>query len=401
MRDYAILGACNPEMAWQAIEHEPKIGTMLPRSVIVRGLEDGRVEVSAARRFDKRRQRFGQCSVVNSSHIDRVADVMKETLRVAAAILSTIAFMPGDARAQRPAFTEDIGRLELGTLERDAGVRTWWVYLPSNYDTSGNWPAVLVFHGGGGRGRRIMADGRWRELAEAEGFIAVFPDGTSEDMHLPIRYRRAGQTWNDGSGRSSIDAVQRNIDDVAFVNAVVDDLLAEYAIDPDLVFAAGHSNGGSMTFHAARGLDGRFAAIAPVAGADFAGSDPDPVQPVSMVYITGTRDPLNPIDGGTVFIPPFIGPFEKPAVVPMVERWATAQQCSAQPEVSETVDRVETRTWNGCAGGARVVLHLIDGHGHTWPGAESDLPAFLVGPNDSPVSATEVIWEFFDAVISN
>jgi uncharacterized protein (DUF302 family) len=47
MRYYTILGACNPEMAWQAIEHEPKIGAMLPCNVIVRELEDGKVEVSA------------------------------------------------------------------------------------------------------------------------------------------------------------------------------------------------------------------------------------------------------------------------------------------------------------------------------------------------------------------
>lgn len=46
-RNYAILGACNPEMAWKALNREPKIGTMLPCNVIVRELEDGRVEVSA------------------------------------------------------------------------------------------------------------------------------------------------------------------------------------------------------------------------------------------------------------------------------------------------------------------------------------------------------------------
>ncbi|MFN2334614.1 MAG: DUF302 domain-containing protein [Wenzhouxiangellaceae bacterium] len=44
---YTILGACNPEMAWQALKHEPKIGTMLPCNVIVRDLENGNVEVSA------------------------------------------------------------------------------------------------------------------------------------------------------------------------------------------------------------------------------------------------------------------------------------------------------------------------------------------------------------------
>jgi uncharacterized protein (DUF302 family) len=47
MRYYTILGACNPEMAWEALDREPKIGTMLPCNVIVRELEDGKVEVSA------------------------------------------------------------------------------------------------------------------------------------------------------------------------------------------------------------------------------------------------------------------------------------------------------------------------------------------------------------------
>lgn len=47
MRYYTILGACNPAMAWKAIDREPKIGTMLPCNVIVRELESGKVEVSA------------------------------------------------------------------------------------------------------------------------------------------------------------------------------------------------------------------------------------------------------------------------------------------------------------------------------------------------------------------
>ena len=46
MRPYRILGACNPKMAHQAIEMEPRVGAMLPCNVILREVEGG-VEVSA------------------------------------------------------------------------------------------------------------------------------------------------------------------------------------------------------------------------------------------------------------------------------------------------------------------------------------------------------------------
>ena len=46
-RDYRILGACNPSMAWQALQAEGRIGTMLPCNVIVQRRESGDVEVAA------------------------------------------------------------------------------------------------------------------------------------------------------------------------------------------------------------------------------------------------------------------------------------------------------------------------------------------------------------------
>jgi uncharacterized protein (DUF302 family) len=45
--EYLILGACNPNMAFQAIGMEPRVGAMLPCNVIVRGVENSAVEVSA------------------------------------------------------------------------------------------------------------------------------------------------------------------------------------------------------------------------------------------------------------------------------------------------------------------------------------------------------------------
>jgi uncharacterized protein (DUF302 family) len=46
-RKYKILGACNPPNAYKALQQENKIGTMLPCSVIIQQLEDGKVEVAA------------------------------------------------------------------------------------------------------------------------------------------------------------------------------------------------------------------------------------------------------------------------------------------------------------------------------------------------------------------
>ena len=47
IKKYSILGACNPGFAYEAIQAEDKIGTMLPCNVIVQEREDGKVDVSA------------------------------------------------------------------------------------------------------------------------------------------------------------------------------------------------------------------------------------------------------------------------------------------------------------------------------------------------------------------
>lgn len=73
-RKYRILGACNPEMAHQAIQAESKIGTMLPCNVIVQELDNGKTEISAV-------DPVASMQAVKNDSLEPVAKQVREKLQ--------------------------------------------------------------------------------------------------------------------------------------------------------------------------------------------------------------------------------------------------------------------------------------------------------------------------------
>ena len=180
--------------------------------------------------------------------------------------------------------------LKVGDLDRH-----YTVHVPRTYDGKRPVPVVIMLHGGGGTGQGAARETLWNAKADQAGFLAVFPEATPPDLTKPGRFRGNPQTWNDGSGR--FDAGRKGVDDIGFLNAMLDDLARRFTVDRRRIFVTGFSNGASMTFRVGEELSRRVAAIAPVAGACWADA-PRLTRPVSMCYITGDSDPLNPLEGG-------------------------------------------------------------------------------------------------------
>ncbi|MHB8838370.1 MAG: CE1 family esterase [Gemmatimonadaceae bacterium] len=267
--------------------------------------------------------------------------------------------------------------------------------MPSAYNPGKKWPVVVMFHGGGGTARAALRETGWAEKADKEGFLVAFPEGTPPDLSRAARFRDNPQTWNDGSKRASVGAVQADVPDVEFVSTMLADIKLRVSVEERRVYATGFSNGASMTFRVVRELSRVLAAAAPVAGADWMdGTMPE--RPVPILYITGTTDPLNPMGGGSIRIGR--GTYgEKPPIQEMIGRWVKICGCREEPRVLYGKDGATGVAYGRSGDTESVVLYTIDGHGHYWPGGKSALPGRVAGENTAKLKATDVIWEFFKA----
>ena len=275
--------------------------------------------------------------------------------------------------------------------------RHYRVHIPAGYEGKTPVPAVVMLHGGGGSSQGAAVETGWAAKADEAGFLAVFPDAVARDPSQPRSFARNPQLWNDGSGRFYPN--QKAPDDVAFLNSMLDELIAKFAVDARRIFFTGFSNGASMTFRFGAEASRRVAAIAPVAGACWL----EPLvmeRPVPMCYITGSADPLNILEGG---VPRTLGggtdkvrAKPKPPVRESILKWVNAAGCPETVRNTTEANGVRTETYGPGRNGAKVVFMIVEGLGHTWAGGKSLLPESMVGERSDKIDATGVIWAFFE-----
>ena len=242
-------------------------------------------------------------------------------------------------------------------------------------------PAVIVLHGGMGSADDMRIGSGFDPVARANGFIVAYGEGTE--------FRAGSHAWNTGH---LLRRQVRDADDLAYLDGLIDRLVADHRADPARIFMTGGSNGGMMTFTYAVARPERLAAAAPVVASMFS-FDAVPKTPLPILIINGAKDEEVPLAGGmsgnALVRNAQATPF-KP-VREVVDFWVKANR--SRPEaVTQVAGTVTTSMYAAEPGGAVTEFVLDADGGHGWPGT----PARRGG--NTPIAAfrgAERVWAFF------
>jgi polyhydroxybutyrate depolymerase len=293
-----------------------------------------------------------------------------------------------------PKIPELSGALTKATMEVDGLKRTYRTYLPKGLAKGA--PLLVVLHGSGQNGAQIRLETGYEfdRLADQHGFAVVYPNAKSFD-------------WNDCSKVGDFIADGREVDDVKFLEVLVDKLIAEHGFDQSRVFAAGVSSGGFMSMRLALESSKRFRAVAAVSAnvpvpdnfkCKSSGSG------TSVMIMNGTKDPLVPYGGGESSL---FGLFYKGGNVRSSQDSATffaeTNKITVKPVITLTTnaelmgnpDKQEfDRTLWRDESKAEVELVTIYDGGHGMPQPYWKRPR-LLGPSPMAPNGPAIIWDFF------
>jgi len=241
--------------------------------------------------------------------------------------------------------------------------RTANVHVPASYDPQVPTPVVLNIHGRTGSAQGQANVSKAIATSNAAGFILVHPQSGTTPT-----------SWNAGS--CCDPASTTNLDDVGFIDALLDQLESKLCVDSDRVYSMGLSNGGYLSHKLACELADRIAAIGPVAALHL--QNPcSPTRKVPVMMVNGTDDTLSTYQ----------------YVDEAVDFWKAKNGCTTTSTTYSQGDATCV-THGGCTDGADVVLCTIQGGGHQWPGGET-LP--FLGKKSNDLNTTDALWTFFAA----
>ena len=215
--------------------------------------------------------------------------------------------------------------------------------LPDGWDGTTPLPAVIFFHGYNSSSARVVANRSLISGFTDRGVLFVAPNGIDG-------------SWAHGGSPSQA----RN--EIAFVDALMDDMRARWPIDDTRLWVTGFSQGGSMAWDVACYRGDQVAAFYPVAGAFWRPHPAScPSGPVNLRHVHGTSDQVVPMEGRP------IGAFwHQGDVRESILLLAAQNGCAEAPDRIEIQGNVTCEIWDQCTSGRELQLCLHPG-GHVLP----------------------------------
>jgi len=270
--------------------------------------------------------------------------------------------------------------------------RRYLTYMPG----SGKPKSILfMLHGSGSDPERSRSGMTFEfdTIADESDVLVVYPEGFENH-------------WNDCRSALPYSATAENVDDVGFLTALKDKLGETYGIASAKTFVVGMSNGGHMAYRLAYETPDAFRGFAIIASnipADSNFKCTPSEQPVSIMMIAGTEDPISPYEGGTVSI---FGGNEEGLVQSAqdsADYWAMLAGYGDNPALKEYPDvntddqsKASALVWEGRPAG-NVTLLTLDGGGHAVPHPSTKFPPFF-GPTNQDLNGPREIWSFFEGL---
>lgn len=243
-----------------------------------------------------------------------------------------------------------------GTLTWDGVERSYLLHLPPDHDPAGDTaiPLIVALHGGSSSPWTMLVESRLNDAADAAGQMVVYPAALGYDWGL----------------NANPDDPDQQEDDIGFIGALIDQLVADYQADPARVYLVGYHDGGLMAYKFACVTPENFQAIAvvgPMLWEHYAESCPtDASASVNMLIMHGTDDPVYTRETHPFDIFFYDRVYTVWGVQPTVDFWLARNECD--PDVMQSVNGVmNARAYTACADDTQVAVYsVIDGR-ENWP----------------------------------
>ena len=211
------------------------------------------------------------------------------------------------------------------------GERPVTVNLPENLASPA--PLLILLHSASTSGAHQENYMKLGPVAKKNGIIYIAPDGMTNP--------EGKRFWN--AAKSCCNRYKEEVDDVAYISSLIDEINKKTPVDPKRIYLIGHSNGAFMSFTFACKTN-KVAAIVAIAGAMDQSPDCTPSAPVTLLNIHGTADKTIKVTGGSMNDSPYT------SAKSTVTRIALVNKCSSpaitKKDFEPTIKGPETTVFN-------------------------------------------------------